>query len=49
MCKEIGSKSFNNRIICELFTYESYMYIYLDICKQMTDIKLLLLHSNKVK
>ena len=22
------------------------MYIYLDVCKQMTDVKLLLLHSN---
>ena len=26
--------------------YEPIMYIYLNVCKQMTDVKLLLLHSN---
>ena len=43
MCKKINSNSFRNEITNEL---NSYMYIYLAACKQMTDVKLLLLHSN---
>ena len=30
----------------KLFTYKSYMYIHLNVCKQMTDDKLLVLHRN---
>ena len=30
----------------KLFTYKSFMYIHLNVCKQITDVKLLLLHSN---
>ena len=45
MCKQISSKSFKNEITYKLFTYK-YMYILLNVCKQMTDIKLLQLHSN---
>ena len=43
MCKQIR---FKNEVTYKLFTYESYMYIYLNAYKQMTDVKLLLLHSN---
>ena len=46
MCKQISFNSFKNEIICKLFTKKSYMYIYLDVCKQMTDVKLLQLYSN---
>ena len=28
-----------------IFIYKSYMYIYLNVCKQMTDVTLLHLHS----
>ena len=42
----MSCNSFKNEITYKLFTYKSYMYIYLDVCKQMTDIKLLLLHRN---
>ena len=28
--------------------YKSYMYIHLNVCKQMIDVKLLLLHSNTI-
>ena len=41
VCKQIISTSFKNEI-----TYKPYMYIHLNVCKQMTDVKLLLLHSN---
>ena len=43
--KEISSNSFKNEITNKLFTYKSYMYIHLNVCKQMTDVKLLLLYS----
>ena len=46
VCKVICSNSFKNEITYKLFTYKSYMYIYLNVCKQMADVKLLLLHSN---
>ena len=29
-----------------LITYIPYAYIYLDVCKQTTDVKLLLSHNN---
>ena len=44
--QKISSNSFKNEIIYKLFTYKSYMYIHLNVCKQMTDVKFLLLHSN---
>ena len=44
--KQISSNSFKNEITDKLFTYKSYMYIYLNVRKQMTHIRLLLLHSN---
>ena len=46
MCKEITSYSFKNEFTNKLFPYKSYMYIYLNVFKQITDVKLLLLHSN---
>ena len=46
MCKQLNSNSFKNEIPNKLFTYKSYMYIHLNMCKQMTDVKLLLLNSN---
>ena len=46
MCKQVSYNSFKNEITYKLFTYKSYMYIYLNVCKQMTDIKLLLLYNN---
>ena len=46
MCKQISYNSFKNEIIYKLFTNKSYMYIYLNGRKQMTDVKLLLLPSN---
>ena len=46
MCKQISSNAFKNEITNKLFTYKSYMYIHLNVCKQMTDGKLLLLYSN---
>ena len=45
MCKQINSNSFKNVITCKLFTYKSYMYIHLNVCKQITDVKLLLLRD----
>ena len=41
MCKQISSDSFKNEI-----TDKHIMYIYLNVSKQMTDVKLSLLHSN---
>ena len=35
---------FKNEITSKQFTYQSFMYIHLTVCKQMTDVKLLLLH-----
>ena len=39
--KQISSNSFKNEI-----TNKSFMYINLNVNKQMTDVKLLLLHNN---
>ena len=46
MCRQISSDSFKNEITYQLFIYKSYMYVYLNVFKQMTDVELLLLHSN---
>ena len=46
VCKQISFNSFKNEITYNLFIYKSYMYIILNVCKQMTDIKFLLLHIN---
>ena len=46
MLQKIRSNSFKNELTDKLFTYKSYMYINSNVSKQMTDIKLLLLHSN---
>ena len=46
LCKQISCNSFKNKITYKFFSYKSYMYIHLDVWKQMTDAKLLLLHSN---
>ena len=46
MGKQISSSSFKNEIIDKLFTYKSCMYIHSNECKQMTNVKLLQLHSN---
>ena len=46
MFKWISSNSLKNQITYKLVTYKWYMYIYLNACKQMTDVKLLLLHCN---
>ena len=45
MCKQISSNPFKNEITKKLIVLYI-MYIYLNVCKQMTDIQLLLLHSN---
>ena len=46
VCKQISYNSFKNQITYKLVTYKSFMYTYLNVCKQMTDVKLFLLHSN---
>ena len=46
MWKQINSNSFKNENTNKLFAYKSYMYIHLNGCERMTDVKLLLLHSN---
>ena len=48
MCKQINSNSFKNEITNEQCTFKSYIYIYiyLNVCKQMTDVNLLLLHRH---
>ena len=43
MCKQININSFKNEITNKLLHI---MYIYLNVYKQMIDIKLLLLHSH---
>ena len=48
MCNQISSNSFKNKITNKLFNYKSYMHIHSNVCKQMTGVKLLLLHSNTV-
>ena len=40
------SYSFKNEITSKLLTHKSHVYIYLNECKQITDITLLLLRSN---
>ena len=39
VCKQISS-FFKSEITYKLFTYKSNMYIYLTVCKQITDVKL---------
>ena len=46
VCKQISCNAFKNEITYKLFTDKSYKYIYLNVCKQITNVKLLLLHSN---
>ena len=41
MRKQISSNSCTDKNTKKLLTYTSYMYIYLNACKQMTDVKLL--------
>ena len=45
--QKIGSTSFNNEITNKIFTKKSYTYIHLNVCKRMTDVKLLLLNGYK--
>ena len=45
-CKQMNSNSFYNEITNKLLTHKSGMYIHLNECKQMTDVKLLPLHNN---
>ena len=40
VCKQISSNSSKNKITHKLFTYKSYMYNQLTMCKQMTNVKL---------
>ena len=40
VCKQINSNSCKNKISYKLFTYKSYMYNHLTVCKLMTDVKL---------
>ena len=42
----MSSNSFKNEITYKLLTHKLCMYIHLNDSKQMTDVKLLLLHSN---
>ena len=44
MCEQISSNLYKNEITAKLILH--IMYIYLNVCKQMTDVKLLLIHSN---
>ena len=44
--RQISSNLSKNETTNKLFTYKSYMYIHLNVCKQMADVKLLLLLSN---
>ena len=45
MCKKISSYSFKNEFTSKWLTFKSYMYIHLNVYKQTTDVKLLLLHN----
>ena len=45
VCKHISSNTFKKNIH-KLFTYKSYVYFHLNVCKQMTVATLLLLHCN---
>ena len=40
-CKLMSCDSFKKKITYKVFTYKSYMYIHLNVSKQMTDVKLL--------
>ena len=44
--KQMSSNPFKNEITNKLLAYKSYRYIHLNVCKQTTGVKLLLLHSN---
>ena len=46
VCKQISSNLSKKEITYSLFTYKSYMHIHLNVRKQMTDVKLLILYSN---
>ena len=46
LCKQVRSDSFENKITHKLFTYKLYIYNNSTVCKQMTDVKLLMLHNN---
>ena len=43
--KQITSNTFKNEITHKLYTYKSLMYIHLNRCKQMSDVKLLQLRG----
>ena len=45
MSKQMSSNSFKNQITNKLSTYESYIHFHLDVLRQKTGVKLLLLHS----
>ena len=49
MCKPASSNFFKNKITYKYFTYKSYLYVHLNVWKQITDVILLLLHSNTWK
>ena len=46
LCKRISSNLFKIEITYKLFPWKSCMHIHLNVCQQMTGVKLLLLHSN---
>ena len=48
MCKQVSSNSFKNEMTNKLFPYKSFMYIHLNVCKQMS-VKLLLGVSSWLK
>ena len=41
LCKQISFYSFENKITSKVFIYKSYSYIYLNLGKQMIDVKFL--------
>ena len=47
MCaNKLAWNHFKNKIIYKLFTYKLCMYNNFTVCKQMTDVKLFVLHCN---
>ena len=40
VCKEISFNSFKKEITNKPYTYKSYMYIHLNVCQQITVVKL---------
>ena len=46
LCRQISSNSFKNEITYKLFTYKSVLHIHLNVYKQITDVKLLVLKRN---